>query len=575
MKRSIGGKVISLVAVLGGVFLVAVMANIMALTSIKENNSKMNTYLIMSGTKNNVLVAFQQVQLYSNLSYFKQGTDELETVQGKLETGISDINSGMERLEELCAQTNDAEVIEAYEVWKTDLMSFTDYVGGILEGSRNGDFETIKPLVDNQKAYKDPAQEAEDVYDSLVMDKQIQLENMCTQKISQTCTFNVMLGVVFLIVLAATVVIVVITIARPAKLSGVRLQDIIEKLQNDEGDLTERLPVKTKDEIGQMANGINRFMEQLQSVIYKLKQESGQLMASVENVHREIGESNENADNVSAAMEEMSASMEEIAATLGQLATGSDSVLKEINVITGEVNNGVDLVEDIKERAQNIHHHTVESKDSAAEIMADIRKALEAAMKESRSVEQINKLTDEILNIASQTNLLALNASIEAARAGEAGKGFAVVADEIRILADNSRDTANNIQNISNQVTEAVGQLAKNAEGVLCFIDEKVMKDYDGFVEVAAQYEKDADSVNEILTEFAGNTRDINDTIQTMNTGINDIAAAVDESAKGVASVAQSAVSLVESITKIQKETENNRDISLGLSGEVNRFKNV
>ncbi|MBO5523601.1 MAG: hypothetical protein J5986_08000, partial [Roseburia sp.] len=73
MKKSIGSKVISLVAVLGGVFLVAVIANIMALSSLKENNSKMNTYLIMSGMESEVLVAFQQVQLYSNLSYFKQG----------------------------------------------------------------------------------------------------------------------------------------------------------------------------------------------------------------------------------------------------------------------------------------------------------------------------------------------------------------------------------------------------------------------------------------------------------------------------------------------------------------------
>lgn len=481
----------------------------------------------------------------------------------------------MENLEALCAEAEDAEVTAAYEEWRTALINFTDYVEDILEGSKSGDFEVIKPLVDNQKAYKEPAQEAEDVYDALVMDKQIKLQEMCTLKISQTCTFNIILGVVFLIVFTITVVIVIITIAKPAKQSGKMLQDMIQKLQNNEGDLTERIPVKTKDEIGQMANGINRFMEQLQSVIHKLKQESGQLMVSVENIRREIGESNESADNVSAAMEEMSASMEQIAATLGQLATGSDNVLKEIQVITGEVNSGADLVADIRERARNIHYHTAESKDSAADIMAGIRKTLEAAMEKSQSVEQINKLTEEILNITSQTNLLALNASIEAARAGEAGKGFAVVADEIRVLADNSRDTANNIQSISNQVTEAVGQLAKNAEGVLRFIDEKVMEDYDGFVKVAAQYEKDADSVNEILTEFAGNTRDINDTIQTMNTGINDIAAAVDESAKGVASVAESAVSLVESITKIQKETENNKDISVVLSGEVNRFKNV
>lgn len=267
--------------------------------------------------------------------------------------------------------------------------------------------------------------------------------------------------------------------------------------------------------------------------------------------------------------------MEEISATLGQMATGSDNVLNEIKTMTSQVNDGVQLVIDIKERAQNMHRNTVDSKESAGQIVSDIRQTLTSAVSESRSVEQINELTAEILNIASQTNLLALNASIEAARAGEAGKGFAVVAEEIRVLADNSRETANNIQSISNQVTGAVERLANNAESMLQFIDEKVMKDYDGFVGVVEQYEKDADSVNEILDEFYRDTNDINSTMQSMNVGINDIAIAVDESAKGVTSVAENAASLVQSMTQIQRETENNQEISAKLSNEVNRFKNV
>lgn len=230
---------------------------------------------------------------------------------------------------------------------------------------------------------------------------------------------------------------------------------------------------------------------------------------------------------------------------------------------------------DIKDRAQNMHQDTMESKETAGRVITDIRQTLETAVEESGSVEQINELTGEILNIASKTNLLALNASIEAARAGEAGKGFAVVADEIRVLADNSRDTASSIQSISDDVTRAVKQLAESAESMMRFIDEKVMMDYDDFTKVVAQYEKDADSVNGILTSFAQNTGDINNTIQAMSTGINDIAIAVDENAKGVNNVAESSVNLVESMTQIQAETENNQKISLQLRSEVNRFKKV
>lgn len=573
MKGSIGRKVVAMMAVIGVVFLAAILMNIMALSSIKKNNNSVNIYLEMSGVQSDASTAFQQMQLYANLIYFKQY--ELEAMTMKLETGISDMDTAMGDLSNLSEYTGDEEVCAAFAEWDAAVEDFSDYCSEILTEAQSGDFDTVETMVTNLRTYIEPAQEAEDVYEALVAEKQTAIQNESTSRIEQTGLLSVLLMVIFAVVMGATIIIVLVTVAKPAKRSGVMLQQIVNKIENNQGDLTERIPVKTRDEIGQMTEGINGFLAQLQGVMQKLKVESEQMMISAETVHREIDESNESAGSVSAAMEEMSASMEEISATLGEIASGSDSVLSEIKAMTDQVNQGVNLVVDIKGRAQDMHQNTVESKESAGQIIIDIRKTLEKAVEESRSVEQINELTGEILNITSQTNLLALNASIEAARAGEAGKGFAVVADEIRVLADNSRDTANNIQSISNQVTGAVDRLAKNAEGMLRFIDEKVMKDYDGFVDVVEQYKKDADSVNEILAEFARNTNDINDTIQSMNVGINDIAIAVDESAKGVTSVAENAVNLVNSITQIQQETENNQSISTQLSSEVNRFKNV
>ena len=168
-----------------------------------------------------------------------------------------------------------------------------------------------------------------------------------------------------------------------------------------------------------------------------------------------------------------------------------------------------------------------------------------------------------------------MNASIEAARAGEAGRGFAVVADEIRNLADNSRNTASNIQEISNLVTLAVERLAENAEQMLRFVDEKIMTDYDGFVAVVQQYAKDAENMNEIISEFSRNAGGISDTMETMNMGINDIAIAIDESAKGVTSVAEGSSELVAAMVKIRQESEANMGLAEQLSDEVNKFKRV
>lgn len=168
-----------------------------------------------------------------------------------------------------------------------------------------------------------------------------------------------------------------------------------------------------------------------------------------------------------------------------------------------------------------------------------------------------------------------MNASIEAARAGEAGKGFAVVADEIRVLADDSRETANNIQAISAMVTQAVEELAKNANAMLQFMDTTVLADYDKFVDVANQYHTDADSMDDILREFKEKAQELADTMSNMTEGIDGINIAVDESAQGVTVAAQSTSQLVEALGAIKAEADTNKEISSQLQGEVKRFKNI
>lgn len=226
-------------------------------------------------------------------------------------------------------------------------------------------------------------------------------------------------------------------------------------------------------------------------------------------------------------------------------------------------------------RAEDVKSATVKSKDSTNKMISDIRGILEKAIENSRSVENINALTEKILSISSQTNLLALNASIEAARAGEAGKGFAVVADEIRELADNSRETANSIQEISSMVTQAVAQLSGNADEMLRFIDTTVIADYDNFVNIAQQYHDDANNMDGILQEFYASASDLADTMSGINESIYDINSAVDESAQGVSMAAGSTSQLVKELVSIKADIDSNTEISDKLQNEVKRFKNI
>ena len=379
------------------------------------------------------------------------------------------------------------------------------------------------------------------------------------------------------IVLSA--IMVIFTVARsivaPAKNATKHLHTIINGIEQGEGDLTERLAVKSGDEIGQLATGINSFIEQLQGIMIKLRGSSEGMNEQVNNINASIVTSEGSASDVSATMEQMSAGMEEIAATLENILEESRGMLSAVQNMKDLAKDGVNVTDEIKVKAEGIRMDAMSSKENTIQMIGDNKELLERAIENSRSVDKINELTNEILGISSQTNLLALNASIEAARAGEAGRGFAVVADEIRNLAERSKDSASNIQQISMLVTAAVDELAKNANGMLEFIDGTVLSDYDKLVDVASQYYADADKLDSMMQVIDEKSVELENNIAGINEGIAGINTAVDESAQGVGLVADSAAQLVEMLGNIRNDAENNRAISDELSNEVANFKHI
>ena len=404
------------------------------------------------------------------------------------------------------------------------------------------------------------------------------VDNMIANRTNTVNAVSSISDVMFFVFLGAAVFMVFVvnkSISAPAKNASGHLSSIIEKIENNEGDLTERIQIKSQDEVGQLVNGVNSFIAQLQGIMIKIRKEAATMNEQAATITNGINESNESASSISATMQELSASMEEVAATLDEITTGVQEILDASNNMSQMAESGKQYVEGIKGRAVNVRGEAQTSKATTTEMITGIRGLLEVAIENSRSVQKINELTNDILGISSQTNLLALNASIEAARAGEAGRGFAVVADEIRDLAERSKDTANNIQSISGQVTSAVEDLAKNANDMISFIDETVLGDYDKFVGVANTYHEDADHMDEILQTFYRDAQKLADTMAQMAEGIDGINIAVDESAQGVTSAAQSTGALVEALITIKTEADANREISEDLQGEVRRFKSI
>lgn len=397
-----------------------------------------------------------------------------------------------------------------------------------------------------------------------------ELEIMVTNRIVLSALYGI-----FVVVIVVLAVNISFSISRPAKKAVKTIGHMVEKLEQGEADLTERMEAKGENEVARLCYGINAFIERLQKTVSAIQKQSIELDKTVASMTNSIQNSNENATGVSGVMQELSARMQEISATISQVTVGSQEVLEATEFIKEQAAQGNGFVDQVKDRAMKINDSVKESKDNTTKMIAEISEQLGAAIENSKTVNEINALTGDILNISSQTNLLALNASIEAARAGEAGRGFAVVADEIRVLADSSRETANSIQVISKNVTDAVSDLAKNAEIMINYINSNILTDYDEFDGMAGQYHKDADNMAYMLGKFLESAESLETVMGKMVGGIESISSAIEESTQGTTVAADNATQLVESMNSIRDEAEGNREISRKLRRQVEKFKRI
>lgn len=389
---------------------------------------------------------------------------------------------------------------------------------------------------------------------------------------NQNMILSLILLAISFVAFAMVVVVIIKTVVKPLRKQTSELTEIIDEIKGGHGDLTKRVTVKSMDEIGQSSIGINHFIETLQNIMSNIISNSNVLDGVVGNVASSVAASSDNANDISAIMEELSATMEEVSATTNSVSENTTAAEGKVQKMADQTKVMSQYAQDMKKRATELEHTATENMNSTNEMIGEITTEMNQALENSKSVEKVAQLTADILSISSQTNLLALNASIEAARAGEAGKGFAVVADEIRQLADSSRETANNIQTINEQVIEAVQGLVVSSEKIVGYINENILPDYRAFVQGGQQYNDDATHIDNTMAEYAGEAQDILATMMEMTEAIEGISRAVEESANGVTDAATNIDSLVQSMSTVNGQMEENSTVAKNLKEESAAF---
>ena len=573
-KKRISIKILILIPVFVLGFL-AISSNIESIINLRNVNSKA------------VTIADEHMKNISELSNIQKKTQNIHKlalshiIATDLDTLISIINEIRAEQTEIDSYINqyghnlrnfDSEaydkLLESYKNMKYEIENLLAYSGNNAKQDAfalaNGDI----------KKYGNDIQSQIDI----IIDKANENADRTSKELNRMYrdalfknTFSVVLSIVSVLIAFYCVFILVI---RKINSINNQVHDIISGIDRKEGDLTKRITIRSNDEVADLGKGINTFMDKLQGIMKMIIENSQQLKTVVNEVHENVRISNDSASDLSAVTEELSATMLQIEESANKINQNTESVRSEVEQIASKSDSINTYSKQMKENADRMEADAKATMNETSSKVHDILSVLNNAIKDSSSVEQVNGLTEEILSISSQTNLLALNASIEAARAGEAGKGFAVVADEIRQLADSSRETANSIQEINGIVTNAVHNLAGNANNLVEYVNNSILPEFDKFVQSGVEYKENASYIENVMDEFSVKTDDLKQAVSEIAYSINTITCAIEEGANGVSGAAESTQELVENIENINSRMEQNQQIAEKLQNETNIFTN-
>ena len=571
-KKKLSTKLIILIPVfILGIF--SIISNVMSVSNIKNVN------------RSAVQISEVSLKNVSSLAEIQRQTQDIHNL-GLSHIIAVDLDSMIQLVEKIRSQEDALE---------KDLESYKTYVTPDTQKEYNDikkKYEELKYECANVMAFS-AAGKKEDAYelangkiskcaDAIESDiesiKKIVNQDANAQRQKLTSAYHSSIGtsiVTILISIAAlfsAMVAVLRWVIHPLANTNREMNEIISEIDNRQGDLTRRVTITNNKEVASVGGGINAFMAKLQEIFRMISSNSRDLEGVVNEVRESVQTSNGSVSDLSALTEELSATMQDISDNASRINENTESVAGEVKSIAEKTIEINQYTKEMKEHAEAMEHAARENMDTTGAKVNDIVSVLSQAIEDSNSVNQVDNLTNDILNIASQTNLLALNASIEAARAGDAGKGFAVVASEISQLAAASQEAANNIQSINAIVITAVHNLADNANGLVEYMNEKILPEFQKFVESGGAYHDKATFIEGVMADFEAKTDSLQNSMDEIANSVNTISHAIEEGVSGVVSAADSTQVLVSDMDKISKKMDENFAIAEGLKKETSVF---
>lgn len=324
--------------------------------------------------------------------------------------------------------------------------------------------------------------------------------------------------------------------------------------------------VKSKDEVGDLANILNTMTSNLRNMIGTMKDTSHQLMVNASTTASTLGEMNgaiemvsENMNDVASSVTEGTTNTEHASSILGSLADDLQSSKARADEVAANSQVTMRIAQDGQQLANEISVDMEKIRQSSTEVGSIIQELI-------KSTGQIQEITNSIAGIAAQTNLLALNASIEAARAGEHGRGFAVVAEEVRKLAEQSNMEVQQVETIVNDITGIIGQVEASASASTKVVEtgsqtvQQTSESLSNIASAVSSTVQDINQISEIMSEEAEKSSlvvtlitDLMSAMQEIENKTNDISAATEQTTASINEVSQRSLQTNEMAQDLEK----------------------
>lgn len=324
----------------------------------------------------------------------------------------------------------------------------------------------------------------------------------------------------------------------------IALKQTILDLSSGNGDLTQRIEVRTDDDLGQISQGINQFIENLQGMMLEIKSTTVELQSHTERMREQSKKNDENLNSHLAETEQVVTAIEEMNSTADAMATDASNTA-EITQRANEVGSTSRIIAE-------------QSKKTISDLITDVDSAVDNVAQMSEKTENINGILEVINSIAEQTNLLALNAAIEAARAGEQGRGFAVVADEVRSLASRTKDS-------TEEVESALESLLQGTQDVVKSMDNTKSRCQDTI--------SSSSEVEESLGSMSDFVNDIHDLSSQIATAAEEQSCVTQELTRNMTEINNIVRELEENGKSALQEADDIANLNKQLSAIVGRFK--